>query len=137
MSTRRSRGIGLDIGRLVELDLAFLGPRVIVAEFAFGVAGPLLLGLLSLAYAIRREFPIWSWPVLLGIELVAIGVNYVPLLAEAWRRRSDRAAIDATKSAVRNEPGEARSYSVRQAWILVPAAVVVFALRLGADERSR
>lgn len=128
MSAHHSRGVALNVGRLVELDLAFLGPRVIVAEFGIGVAGCLLLGFLSLASAVRNELSLWSWPVLLGLELVAIGINYVPLLLEALRRRADEIAIEATKAAIRNDPGEARSYGIRQAWILVPAAVVLCAL---------
>ena len=128
MSARQSRSLTLNVSRLVELDLAFLGPRVIVSEFAIGVAGCLLLAFLSLSYAARIHSPLWSWPVLLGIELAAAGVNYVPLLVEAWRRRSDTIGIAATKASVRQNPDEARSYGLRQAWILVPGAVVLFAL---------
>lgn len=132
MSAKHSRSVGLNVGRLVELDLAFLGPRVIVVEFGIGVAGCLLLGFLSLAYAMRNQLALWSWPVLLGLELVAIGINYVPLFVEALRRYADQVTIEATRAAMRGDPGEARSYGIRQAWILVPAAVVLFAL---ADRR--
>jgi len=137
MTARDSRGVALDVSRLVELDLAFLGPRVIVGEFAVGVVGCLVLGDLSLSHAIRTHSPLWSWPVLLGVELAAIGINYVPLLIEAWRRRSDTNAIAATKAALRDNPGEARSYSWRQAWILVPGAVVLFALSSHRDQSRR
>lgn len=118
----------MNVRRLVELDLAFLGPRVIVPEFAFGVAGGLALGFLSLAYGARTHAALWSWPVLLGLELVAIGINYVPLFIEAMRRRSDASAIAATKAETRANPTEARSYGIRQAWILVPGAIVLFAV---------
>jgi hypothetical protein len=128
---RRGYDVGLNIGRLVELDLAFLGARVIVFEFAAGVAGCLLLGFLSLSYALRVHAGPWSWPVLLGLELIAVGVNYVPLLTEALRRRADAVGIAATKAALRDDPAEARSYGLRQAWILVPGAVLLFALNGG------
>lgn len=118
----------MNVRRLVELDLAFLGPRVIVSEFAIGVAGCLGLGVLSLSYAVRTHSALWSWPVLLGLELAGVGINYVPLLREAWRQRSDSAAIATTKAEIRDNPDEARSYGRRQAWILVPMAVVIFAL---------
>ena len=128
MSTQNSRGATLNVRRLVELDLAFLGPRIIVAEFALGVGGSLLLGLLSLAYAMRLHLSPWSWPVLLGIELVAIGINYVPLLIEALRMRGDTAGIATTNAAMCENGREARSHGIRQAWILVPGAVVLFAI---------
>ena len=118
----------MNVGRLVELDMAFLGPRVIIAEFAAGVAGGLALGVFSLAYAARAHAGTASWSVVVGLELVAIGINYVPLLAEAVRRRKDAVGRSVTKMAIRNDPAEARSYGLRQAWILVPGAVVVFAL---------
>jgi hypothetical protein len=127
MSRGRS-GPGLDVSRLVELDMAFLGPRVIVAEFVVGVVGPLMLALLSFAYAVRVRSPLLSWPVIMGIELAAIGVNYVPLLVEAFRRRRDAARIAETKQAIQEGRAEARSYGLRQAWILVPGAVIAFAL---------
>lgn len=129
MSAQRPDGISLNVNRLVELDMAFLGSRVIVAEFAIGVAGSLALAFLSLSYAARTQAPLLSWPVLLGLELAAIGINYVPLLLEAWRRRSDASAIAAIKSSLRDNASEARSYGLRQAWILVPGAVVLFAFK--------
>lgn len=137
MSARDFRGAALNVGRLVELDLAFLGPRVIVSEFAVGVLGCLLLAALSLMNAFRSHSPLASWPVVLGLELAAIGINYIALLIEAWRRRSDTIAIAATKASIRNNPAEARSYGLRQAWILVPGAVVLFALTGRRDQSTR
>jgi len=128
MSVQRTRGFGLNVSRLVELDMAFLGPRAIVGEFAAGVAGCLAFGVLSISYAWRTHSPLWSWPVLLGCELAAAGINYLPLLGEAWRRRSDAIGLAATRAAIRNDAAEARSYGLRQAWILVPGAVWLFAI---------
>ncbi len=118
----------MNVGRLVDLDMAFLGPRVIIVEFAAGVAGGLALGKFSLAYAARAHAGVASWPFAIGVELVAIGINYVPLLAEAMRHRKDEVGRAATKAAIRDDPSEGRSYGLSQAWILIPGAVVVFAL---------
>jgi hypothetical protein len=133
---RHPHGWGLDVRRLVELDVAFLGPRLIVSEFAVGVAGCLGLAALSFSYAVRTHSPIWSWPVVLGLELAAAGINYVPLLGEAWRRRRDTIGIAAIKAAIRSDAAEARSYGFRQAWILVPGAVVLFAITGQRKTRS-
>lgn len=124
---------GLDVRRLVELDLAFLGPRVIVVEYGLGVLFGLALGGFSIAYAVRNSGPAWSWPVVLGLELAAIGVNYVPLFVWARRLSGGAASIAVTRAAMRERPAEARSYGLRQAWILVPGAVVWFA----ATQRTR
>lgn len=118
----------LDVRRLVELDMGFLGRKVIVAEFAAGVAGSIVLGALSLAYAARLHAGLISWPVLGGIELVAIGVNYVPLLI---------AALQTKQPAKPDDAAEARRYGVRQAWLLVPLATVVFALWPASSRRSQ
>lgn len=119
---------GLDPRRLAELDTAFLGRRVIVAEFALGVIGGAALGLLSLVYGWSHRLPIRSWTWLIGIELTAISINYLPLLIEALRLYGDRARIEAARVAIKQAPEEARSYGLRQGWILVPGAVVAFAL---------
>lgn len=137
MNTRDSRGVALNVSRLVELDLAFLGPRVIVSEFAVGVVGCVTLGALSLSYAFRTHSTFASWPVALGLELVAVGINYIPLLIEAWHRRSDTIAIATVKASIRDNAAEARSYGLRQAWILVPGAVVLFGLTSRRDESWR
>ncbi|MFI5287566.1 MAG: hypothetical protein WCC30_00780 [Candidatus Dormiibacterota bacterium] len=90
-------------GRLVELDMAFHGPRVIIVEFAAGVAGCLALGVFSLAYAVRAHAGVASWAVVIGLELVAIGINYVPLLAEAMRRRKDEVGRAAARAAIHTD----------------------------------
>ena len=107
----------LDVRKLVALDMQFLGTRVIVAEYAAGVVLPALLGLLSL----RQD------NLLFGLPLLWIALNYVPLflhsvdLARRGTAREETAAEMA-------DPRKARSYSWRQLWILVPLAVVIFAI---------
>lgn len=109
--------VGLNVRKLVALDVTFLGTRVIVAEYAAGVVLPWVIAVLSL----RRG--VW----LLGIPLLWIGLNYVPLFVHAV----DLARLGVARQEVRAEladPKQARSYSWRQLWILVPFGVVVFAL---------
>lgn len=129
------RGWGLNITRLAELDMAWHGPRFIVWEFGLGVVGPAALGALSLRYTFAHHLSVVSWPGLLGLELLAIGLNYVPLLVQALRLRRDRSRLDAIKSSIKTDAAEARSYGVRQLWILVPGAVVLFSLRQSRFQR--
>lgn len=124
MNASRPRGWRFKVARLAELDMAFLGPRVIVAELRSESPAPS-------RWALRRLFTSsawggapWSWPTLLGIELVAIGMNYLPLLFEAWRIGSPRPAVLAACSQhgyrtylVRERgmvPTTARAYTARR-----------------------
>jgi hypothetical protein len=64
---------------------------------------------------------------LLGIPLLWIGLNYVPLFVHSVdlaRKGTARQEV-ATELA---DPRAARSYSWRQLWILVPFAVVILAV---------
>ena len=75
-----------------------------------------------------------SWQPVLGIVLLWIGLNYLPLFIHA---------VDlATRGTAREEAGDElatrevlRKYSVQQLWILIPFAVVILDLiqRLAAN----
>lgn len=109
--------MGLNVRKLVALDMTFLGTRVIVAEYAAGV----LLCALITFFALRRG----TW--WLGIPLLWIALNYVPLFLHAVdlaRRGTARQEVAAELA----DPKQARSYSWRQLWILVPFAVLLLAL---------
>ena len=127
--TSPSRGWGLDVARLAELDMAWHGPRFIVWEFGLGVIGPAALGLLSLRYTVAHGLSVISWPGLLGLELLAIAINYVPLFVQALRLRRDSSRLQAVKSGIQIDPAETRSYGVRQILLLIPGAVLLFSLR--------
>lgn len=117
--------IGLNVRKLAALDMTFLGTRIIVAEDAAGVVICGVIGGLSLLKGV-----LW-----LGIPLLWIGLNYVPLLlhsVDLARRRSAREEVAKELADTR----AARSYSWRQLWILVPLVVVVFDL-VQRSARSR
>jgi|SRR5215467_6512103 len=63
--------------KLAAVDLAFLGPRVILPEFILGIVGPIGLGIWTIA-KIRS-----TGGILFGVYLLLIGVNYIPLLGHA------------------------------------------------------
>ena len=116
--------MGLDVRKLVALDIAFLGARVIVAEYAAGIVICACLGVLSLNQWLRAGSHGINWQVVLGVALLWIALNYVPLFIHA----ADLARRGTAREEVGLELGNmktARSYSWRQLWILVPLAVVV------------
>ena len=80
----------INIRKLAALDMAFLGSQVIVAEYVFGVFGPLALGILSL---VRQRAP---WQRALGVYLILLGIDYVPLLIYSvviFRKKSAREEV--------------------------------------------
>jgi hypothetical protein len=116
----------VDVRRLAAIDMhgvagTMLRRRVILAEFVFGAAGCVFLGLLA---ATRAAAPGWR---LAGVWLVGIGVNYAALAFHAVSL-SRSGALDAELEGV-DADSELRRYGVLQFWIVVPLLLAVLALR--------
>jgi len=112
--------------------MAWLGERVIVAEYVAGVVLPLALGLITLRSSFLSAHP-FSWPTLLGFWLVTIAANYIPLFIYA---------VSLMRSGTVNAEGQpeiknARSYGIQQVMILVPFLIVAIALIQELPTRSR
>lgn len=105
--------------------MAWLGARVILAEYAFGIIFPLALGILSL-----RGF---GWAHVLGLWLIGIAANYVPLFIYA--------VLIVRGGTVKEEGApeiaHAKRYGLQQVIILVPLLVVVIALVQEALQRRK
>ena len=119
----------IEVRKLAAVDMAWLGTRVIVTEYALGVMLPLGLGILSLCAGLARQ-DLANWQTILGAWLLTISANYVPLFLYA-------VAI-ARGGTVREEGlpefAQAGRYGIQQAIILVPLFVVFLAF---AQERQR
>jgi hypothetical protein len=114
----------LNVRRLAALDLygttgSARRRRLIRAEFIIGAAGCALLGALALMSGS-------GWAIVLGIWLVATGMNYLPLAISAQSLSRPRALEAELVGA--DLPRELRQAGARQLWILVPLAVVIAAL---------
>jgi hypothetical protein len=72
--------------KLAAIDIAFLGYRFVLAEYATGVFFSAALAL----FVLYRGHSFWQ--VLLGIYLVCLGINYLPILACAVSMASKEAA---------------------------------------------
>src|ERR1035438_6175939 len=68
----------INVRKLAAIDLHFLGPKVILAEFGLGVPIMLALGILSLRVGLLRTHAIWQ--IVLGVYLLLLAVNYIPML---------------------------------------------------------
>ena len=113
----------ISIRKLAAVDMAWLGPRIIIAEYALGIILPLVLG----AVSVRAG---WSgadrsgWQIIMGLWLIGIALNYVPLFIYAVLI----ARAGAVKQAGQPELARARRYGVQQVVILVPLMVVILAI---------
>jgi hypothetical protein len=119
----------IEVRKLAAIDMAWLGARVVVTEYALGVMLPLVLGILSLRAGLAQQY-LLSWQTIFGTWLVTISVNYVPLLIYA---------VAIARAGTVQEEGlpefaHAGRYGIQQAIILVPLFVVLLAL---AQERKR
>jgi len=119
----------INIRKLAAIDMAWLGTRVIVAEYALGVIFPLTLGLLSIR-AVFLGSQTAAWEAVLGVWLLFIGLNYMPLLIYAILI----ARAGTAKQESQAEMAHAKRYGLQQVIILVPLMVIILAL---VQERHR
>ena len=113
----------INIRKLAAVDLAFHSAWVILAEFALGIALPLILGLFSIRAGFLGPVQSW-WETALGLWLVGISANYVPLFIYA-------VAIvrgGTVKQEGQAELAQVKRYGIQQMIILIPFLVVVLAL---------
>jgi len=119
----------IEVRKLAAVDMAWLGTRVIVTEYALGVMLPLVLGILSLRAGLAQQ-DLVNWQTILGTWLVTISANYVPLFLYAVAI----ARAGTVQEEGRPEFAHAGRYGIQQAIILVPLFVVLLAL---VQERMR
>jgi hypothetical protein len=123
----------LNVRRLAALDLygttgSARRRRLIRAEFIIGTAGCTLLGALALMSGS-------GWAIVLGIWLIATGMNYLPLAISA-QSLSRPGALEAELVGT-DLPRELRQAGARQLWILIPLAVVIAALAQAWSRRRQ
>jgi len=126
----------VNVRKLAAIDLLFLGSKVILAEFGIGVFGSLALGVMSVWQGTHRFHSVWM--VVLGVYLIFVGINYVPLLLHAIgiSRRGNAQQEVADELECKQETF--RKYRRESLLILVPLVVPVAAiLNRGQTRASR
>jgi len=63
--------------KLAAIDIVFLGFWLVVGEYAFGVLFSIALGI----FVLLRSHSIWQ--VAMGLYLICLGINYLPMLGYA------------------------------------------------------
>jgi hypothetical protein len=113
----------IDLRKLAAIDIALLGYKVIVAEYLCGVVLCVAMGGLVLA---KRTS---VWQLALGLYLIGIGANYVPMLWFAIAIGSRERA----RTEISDELGDSRAamgkYRKASLVLLVPLAALILAVR--------
>jgi membrane protease YdiL (CAAX protease family) len=112
----------INIRKLAVLDIVFLGPWFILAEFSLGVFGSFALGFLTLL----RSHSLGG--IALGSYLLFIGLNYVPLLLHAISLVRHNSAHQEIDEELTEKRRMFRKYRRQSLLLLVPLAVPIMAL---------
>lgn len=113
----------IKVRKLAAVDMAWLGTRLILAEYALGIVLPLALGV----YFIRAggfNAGVWGEETILGLWLIGIATNYIPLFVYAVLI----ARAGTVKTEGQPELAHAKRYGLQQVVILVPFLVVILAI---------
>ena len=118
----------INIRKLAALDMVFHGPKLILAEFAFGVFFTGALGLfLTYAGFVTGHFSV-PWVALLGCYMLILAINYVPLLLYAIGIARRRSAHEEVEMELAQKERYARKYTVQSLLLLLPLVIPVLAL---------
>ena len=113
----------LDARKLVAIDLVFLGAKVIIVEFAIGILFSAALGVFVL---LRGHGSLVQ--VVLGLYLISIGINYVPMLIYAIAITKANSARAELGSELDDKGAAMAKYRRQSLWLLVPLSVPVIVI---------
>lgn len=116
----------IDVRKLAAVDLHFLGPPLIVTEFAIGIVGPFLLGTLTLRMASRHAWPLGL--TLFGAYLLCLGVNYIPLLLHAVSLARSHSAYRVIAGELSDQRTTFRKYRRQSLYLLIPLLIPILAI---------
>jgi hypothetical protein len=113
----------INVRKLAAIDLHFLGPKIILTEFGLGVPIMLVMGTLSLRVGLLRTHA--TWQIALGVYLVLLAINYIPMLWCAIDIARHRTAAAELGDELSDKAAAMRKYRRQSLWLLVPLAVPV------------
>ena len=114
----------IDVRKLAAIDIVYRGERTILVEFGFGVFVLGTLGVAFLLFAHQRTLLTTS----IGVYLLFLGVNYIPLLAYSISLSLNNSARKEVEYELAHAGVFRRKYGVQQMLILVPMAIVLLAV---------
>jgi len=119
----------IQVRKLVAVELTYLGPKIIIAEYAIAVVVGLLVATLSLRAGLFMTHA--TWQTILGLYLLFVALTYAVLLGYAlsMTRRGNSQAEIAHEVESNGTRATFRKYRRQSIWLLVPLAVPFVALK--------
>jgi hypothetical protein len=109
--------------KLAAIDITFLGAKFIIIEFAGGVFLGAALGVFTL---VRSH----SWTqFVLGLYLLSLGINYVPMLIYAVAIAKSDSARSEMGDELEDKSGAMAKYRRQSVLLLIALLVPIIALR--------
>ena len=110
--------------KLAAIDIIFLGPKFIIIEFAGGVLLCAALGV----FILFRGHSLTQ--LVLGLYLISLGINYVPMLIYAVAITKGDSARREIGNELDDKSRAMAKYRRQSVLLLVPLLVPIIALRL-------
>ena len=126
----------INIRKLAALDIAFLGPKFILAEFALGVIGCATLGFFSLYFGLYHDPNHSQFAIIMGCFLLWIALNYVPLLMYAINIVRHDSAHQEVAYELEHRDKYAGKYLRQSTLLLIPLAIPTLAVYQELQKRS-
>jgi hypothetical protein len=108
--------------KLAAIDIVFLGPKLIIGEFASGVLLCSALG----TFVLFRGHSFWQ--AMLGLYLISLGFNYVPMLVYAIVISRKPSALSEMGDELKDKRRAMAKYRRQSILLLVPLLVPILAL---------
>jgi hypothetical protein len=122
----------IDLRKLAAIDVAFLGPKFVLAEYAVGVIFSITLGIFVL---LRSQS---YWQVVLGIYFLGLGANYIPMLCWAISIKDRQSARSELGSELTDKGRAMAKYRKQSLVLLIPLfSLVLTFTRQRAKSRDR
>jgi hypothetical protein len=113
----------INLRKLAAIDIAFLGSKLIIAEFAGGV---LLCGVLGMLVLFQGGS---FTQLVLGVYLIALAINYVPMLIYAISLTRGNSARMELGQELNEKSRLVVKYRRQSLLLLVPLVVPILALK--------
>lgn len=120
----------IKLRKLAAIDIFFLGPAFIIAEYAVGVFFSAALGLIVMFRG--HSF----WQLALGLYFLCLGINYVPLFVYALSIGNKERAQSELSSELGDKRSAMAKYRRQSLLLLLPLVVPLLALSHGSRNRS-
>jgi hypothetical protein len=113
----------INLRKLAAIDILFLGSRIIIGEFAGGVL--LCAGMGVFVLLRSHSFGAKAF----GIYLIALGINYIPMLIYALSITKAQSALAEISDELDDKRRAMAKYRRQSLLLLVPVLVPILALK--------